>query len=301
MLTIWRKLHIEVDSMGNATGNKVTGKVSATILVSNPNCNPPAPPTPAPSPACNPTFTRYTLTKDDGTALNLEAHRFEKGRIVIGTRAFAVLDSNTDSVDITNSTLARKMQGKSFVLYDDDDMNDDGILDGDEGDDVPEPDVSLLQSNDVLCSSLITTNCNVFASSYIRPAYDITSDTHNNRFFYLNVANDQEAIIDTFGDFDQPATEASQEFWTIYLYGGYQGDLPIDFDPNDTNGDGIENGCGDGFYGISDAVGPLGTGAIIFMETLRPRELPSDYLSRPISRAWTAAHEVGHLFVIVTI
>lgn len=56
------------------------------------------------------------------------------------------------------------------------------------------------------------------------------------------------------------------------------------------------DGCPDPSYGVVDDLGPNGWGAIILLEVGRAREYPNNYSNRPISRAWTGAHEVGHLF-----
>lgn len=124
-----------------------------------------------------------------------------------------------------------------------------------------------------------------------------TTDVRDNSIFQANIlattGNDFRAI---YVDFDQRATEADPEFWTIYLYGTYQRLLSSDADPADEDGDGNPDGCPDASYGTSDANGPNGWGSTVHMEVGRPREYPPDYATRPVSRAWTAAHEVGHLF-----
>lgn len=40
----------------------------------------------------------------------------------------------------------------------------------------------------------------------------------------------------------------------------------------------------------------IGQGVILFTEVGRPNEYPTDYGNRSISRAFTTAHEIGHLF-----
>ncbi|MGI8788056.1 MAG: hypothetical protein ACR2HG_09880 [Pyrinomonadaceae bacterium] len=282
MLTVWRRLHIEVDSMGAAQGNFVVGNFIESARIG--------------------AFDMEVLVSNS----DLEINRFENGRLVSGSRSFRIVSNSDNSVTIRvlNGGAARINEGEIFTLYDDDDFNDSGTLDGDTGEDIPGPDevnaTTLLQPNDVLCSETITTNCNVFASSYIRPMQYTASDISDNSIFQSNIeSNDYSPypVRYTFGvDFDQVATEADPEFWTIYLYGSYQQNLNADADPDDQNGDGIPHGCGDASYGVVDDLGPDGWGAAIHMEVGRPREYPSNYLGHPVSRAWTAAHEVGHLF-----
>jgi hypothetical protein len=193
--------------------------------------------------------------------------------------------------------------GSQFQLYDDDDFNNDdgpmgdGTLDGDTGEDIPEPNTSLLQSDDTPCSSIIVSGCNVLASAYVRPVYDITSDIRDNRIFLANIdTSTTNNVRAAFVDFDQLPTEDDPEFWTIYLYGAYQGGISQDADPADEDGDGNPDGCPDASYGVTDTLGPNAWGSCIFMEVSRPREYPVDYASRPVSRAWTTVHEVGHIF-----
>jgi hypothetical protein len=201
-----------------------------------------------------------------------------------------------------------------FQLYDDDDFNDNNstALNGDTGENIPGPDdpdvnaTALLQSNDILCSQTVTSACNVLASSYVRPIYDITSDTTDDGIFQANIEiGDARGIF--LHNFDQRATENSQEYWTVVLYGAYQGPGPsnpifglppggLDGNPPDSDGNGNPNGCPEVAYGQADRIGPGGLGAGIFMEVLRPREYPSDYANLPLSPARTAAHEIGHLF-----
>lgn len=230
MLTIWRKLHIEIDSMGNVgTVNNVTGKISAVELVPNPDCTPSAPPAPAPSPPCNPNFTRYSLTKNDGSALGLEKHRFENGRIVIGNRKFIVLDNKENSIDLGDTSLSRKMQNKSFILYDDDDYNadDGGSPDGDNNE-------SLVQFSDSLkyLASIDGTDSegrkNILASAYIMPEYnwaDLTKHyDQKNLTFELNVEDgiNNATVINVTNRNRDSKNDEKADFWISYFLIGYQ-------------------------------------------------------------------------------
>jgi hypothetical protein len=297
MLTVWRRLHIEVDSMGNSIQNRAIGTIPAT------------------------TKFRFgetkTVTLNPTSPATLEPNRFDGGRLYVNFRSFAVTcDLSMGQTCNTATTVTVRNTGAAvtlfadtpFELYDDDDFNDNNgtALNGDTGEDIPGPDdpavnaTSLMQPNDVLCSQTITSGCNVFASSYVRPIYDITTDGSDNTIFQPNIESDDfipDPVRDVFrADFDQQATEGDAEFWTIYLYGSYQQNLDRDADPADEDGVMNPNGCPDASYGVVDDLGPIGWGAAIHMEVGRPREYPSNYLNRPVSHAWTAAHEVGHLF-----
>ncbi|MGH9948645.1 MAG: hypothetical protein ACRD6X_15820, partial [Pyrinomonadaceae bacterium] len=309
MLTVWRRLHIEVDSMGIAANNRVQGRIETTtrIRVGETRVVP--------------------ITASNGTIGNLEVNRFEGGRMVANFKSLRVecnltnasttddFCNNAASVNVRNAggALITLIANTPFDLYDDDDFNnDDGTnVDGDTNEDIPSPDdpsvnaTALMQSNDVLCSQTVTSGCNVFASTYVRPLYDITNDTTDNTGFLANIELGQARGVFMNG-FDQRATENDQEFWTIVLYGAYQSisdslGIPIlppgglDGDPPDSDGDGNPDGCPEVAYGQADTQGPGGLGAGIFMEVLRPRE-SANVVNYPISPARTAAHEIGHLF-----
>jgi hypothetical protein len=178
-----------------------------------------------------------------------------------------------------------------YQMFDDDDFNDnDGTnVDGDMGENISPPDTDLLTAN----SDDINTN--VFASAYVRPVYDI-GDNNDNTNFVRNALSDSTSGLRTMYDFDQIGTQADPEFWTVYLLGAYQAIEPDDGDPYDEDGDGD---VPDASYGVTDSGYPNGWGSSVFMEVGRPREYPLDYASRPplvVSRAATAAHEIGHLF-----
>jgi hypothetical protein len=293
MLTVWRKLHIEVDSMGAATGNKVEGTMAQSLKVG----------------------TGIRTLMVTAPSPGLEVDRFENGRMVINGNSYRIIDavpatptapaihSNTvDSVTIFNNTVPFNINTTStFTLYDDDDMDDDDggylSLNGDAGDDVPEPDTSLLTGGS---DSPIN---NYMAPAYIQPVYDLTV-SHENVAYVANLdGSNLRSVIDA--NFDNRLLEASVDFWTIYLLGAYQfeaGGSPntvnYDADPYEEVGAIVTAA-----YGVSDVplssihtTNPSGHGSVIFMEMSRANEYPMNYIGRPVSRAFTTAHEVGHLF-----
>lgn len=285
LLTVWRRLHIEVDSMGNVTGNKVEGTFPAIGKVGT---------------------GEQTLPVN--VSSDLELNRFENGRIVIGSRTFRIINSNPDAIPPVNAntintvtinntgTLFGIAAGQAFTLYDDDDSNSDGVLDGDEGDDVDEPDepdLGLLKSNDVACLNTHYTNdCNVLVTAYVRPVFDLTV-SHENAPFRSNTSS--RSLLNIYSSYFQNINwEASTDFWTIYIFGAYQFENPLDGDP-DYEG---------GVYGQKDGPGSNdGQGAALFNEAGRPTEYenldnfnPVGWRERPINRRFTIAHEVGHLF-----
>lgn len=259
--------------MGASDGNFVLGTISTerTILAGR----------------------QATLAVNPSPAQQLEVNRFENGRLVVGS-SLAVISNTTDTVTVQNNTrrtvyIAANTQ---FQLYDDDDFNDDDgtNLDGDTEEDITEPDTSLLTPNSD------DPNTNVFAQAYVRPVYDVV-DTRDNGIFQANVASDNATDIrPLFVDWDSRNTNIDPEFWSIYLLGSYQHTLDEDSDPSTE----------DLTLGIVDEITLVtgdgeGSGALIFAEGHRSRELPG-YNPAPTSlnsMAVTVAHEVGHLFSCV--
>lgn len=95
------------------------------------------------------------------------------------------------------------------------------------------------------------------------------------------------AIRDLF-DFDNVSLEASTEFWTVYLLGGYQYTAETDEDP--------ESEGADTTVGVADQLN--GQGAIVFWETSGLNECSISTVPSPpflCSIEVTAAHEIAHL------
>lgn len=300
LLTVWRKLHIEADSMGAVADNKVDGTFNGNQTI---------------APTGN---TLLTLTPDS----LLESNRFEDGRIIflgsipdpnggpptIRPESLQIIDhyvprttfqtANTGLTVIVTNTTGDTINvggGDAFTLYDDDDFDDDGVLNGDAGEDVGRPDLGLLEDSDDVCMNVFNeNNCNIFTSSYIRPTYDIGGN--QNIPFQLNTSvTDMNARLTNPAYFNNIVREDDKDFWTIYLLGLYQSDTLSDGDPDS---DGLRFGRVEDFNG---------TGAAIFMELNRPKEyrrldfvhttIPT-WSSRAVANRFTTAHEVGHLFNI---
>lgn len=277
MLFVWRRMHIEVDSMGASNSNFAIGQIATTTRL-----------------RANETVTvNLTPTSPDP---QLEENRFEGGRLVAGSRSFPVTcniangqtcnTATSVTVQNTGGALVTLFAGTTFQLYDDDDFNNDNgaNVNGDTGEDINEPDRSLLQNNDVPCSNIIRTGCNVFAPSYIRPVEDVASDVRDNSIFQANVSEDTTVGVNSlFVDFDQRVTEASTVYWTAYLLGGYQHTIDQDEDP--------ETEAPNSTVGVTDSQN--GQGSVVFLETNGPKECNGGGIF--CDMAETAAHEIGHL------
>jgi hypothetical protein len=282
MLSVWRRLHIEVDSMRESDGNFALGNIATTTRLRSHetvtiNLNPTSPTT------------------------QLEENRFEGGRLVIPDgRSFPVVCDismgdtcntvNTVTVQNPYGSLITLFAGTQFQLYDDDDFNDnDGAnVDGDTGEDIPEPDMALLTagSDDV--------NTNIFAPAYVRPVYDIV-DPRDNCLFASNPLSEQAVDLRPLFTpcWDSSNTNTDSAYWSVLVLGSYQDIIDLDNDPST---DGGSQGVVDEITGVT---GDLeGSGALIFMEVHRTHEIPT-YNPNPqdvTSLANTVGHEIGHLF-----
>lgn len=290
MLTVWRKLHIEVDSMGAVAGNVVTGTITGVAAnYTIKGCGDPRKP-------CR-DLTKHTVYVDqtlddmrygDGVSANSP-----QGRMIVNGVAYSVFFNQTRNLGIRTPTNVPPPIGASFVLYDDDDFNDSGIYQGDDGEDV-----------DLLADTLQTIQAsddasqNVFSPAYIRPDYTYAQGRGYNTStaqFTLNVllgtANLDGQIYTGWNSFN----DESDDFWMVYLQAAYQHDTPRDNDPNSESAVG---GVTPTYAGLIDSVinssqVPLGAdGTLMFMEVVR------DYVTRNGGnlRTQTAPHEIGHQF-----
>jgi hypothetical protein len=198
LLTIWRRLHIEVDSMGPVQGNFVEG-----------------------------TITRAHSTNKGTTVLTLldpleDYRRFETGRITIeDVGAFPIERSRAGTVTV-QGVIAQDPAGKHFTLVDDDDFNDnDDEPDGDEGEDLTAPDRSWVQESDDRAA-------NVFAPAYIKPTYDLNDQNLQPKVPFARNAD----ITDFWDYFDNRRYVGNKNYWVAYLLGAYQYLTSNDGDPD---------------------------------------------------------------------
>jgi hypothetical protein len=292
MLTVWRRLHIEVDSMGPVVENRALGRIATTTRIRS-----------------NEVRT-IPLTASDGTAANLEPNRFEGGRMTTGFGALRVecnltnIDTTDDFCNDFNSVRVRNtsgglltlIAGTPIQLYDDDDFNDndgppptgDGSLDGDTDEDIPlrETDLALLTADNDDPAA------NILAQAYMRPVYDIV-DRDDDGFFQANAFGIAAPDIRPFFiDRDLTTTSTDVEFWTVYILGAYQSAVFADNDPPGL----LVFGHADGIPTTSDGDG---SGFAIFQEAHSSKEIvaypndPGDPSLRHVST--TVGHEIGHL------
>lgn len=292
MITVWRRLHIEVDSMGNVSSNRVTGIFSTTQRASG-----------------NP----VTITLNVNPAL--EPNRFENGRLVVGSSSYRVIpydlsvtppvDANTGNTVkiINNSGFSIGFRaGTQFSLYDDDDFNkDDGVnLDGDM---MPTPGEDVVENSDIKswAQNSDDPQLNRFAIAYIRPDYDwaIQKELNDtNATFQLNVPDVGTAITQTVNEKRNSSNLESDDFWIAYLLFSYQGSVIEDFDPSSdsaTGGVGTPSLLTDDSIAGGSAVPPGSVGSLIFLETGRDFDDLLYDENSPV-RKTLVPHEIGHQF-----
>ena len=293
MLTVWRRLHVEVDSMGLVEGNRVTGNIVSMVgsgSVIGP-CNPKCP---APN-------QKHMVTIDK----SVESNRYNnsQGKMTIGNVIYNVDSAGGNTVTILTPGGVRPV-GSTYTLVDDDDYNFSDVnnpLDGDEGEDITEMagvTFSLMQPND-------NPEQNVYAAAYIRPVYDGGGSLANNRSNELFFAN-----IPVEGTRGGPAVSAqmaqnstnneNDAFWVVYVQLCYQGPLNLDLDLNDEPGLlGVTDSepITDTTDAVTSSAGVKrgGEGSLIFLEVVK-----DIFLVNPGSFAFvdirTVPHEVGHQF-----
>ncbi len=283
MLTVWRRLHIEMDSMGAVTGNVEHRTITGVEQVAG-----------------------RTIIRIDGPAL--EPKRFVDGFLIVRNPNNPFIENSESYTIVANGNrdlvFATPPGGGAFGnaydlgigsearFFDDDDANMNGLPD--EFDDVNMPDVGWMQDSD-------NPNHNKLAAAYIRPTYDLGFD--DDLPFILNTPQaDTTAAFPRHDElcalssnrFEHYQSVFDKNFWTVYLLGAYQIPVHVDLDPN------AEGGENSSVYsGIANAY----CGAIVFNEMIpdvldhidyplgvlpAAMELSIDSRSDPL-------HEIGHL------
>lgn len=226
MLTVWRRLHVERDSMGTISGNLASGSVSAVMVESD---------------SRTAGYTRLALSTSPANAAAIASGRFKNGRIYLYSElpnspaaSFFVYQTSSTSVWVAG-VVPQIFIGSQFSLFDDDDFNGNDTADtwhGDNGDDIPQPNTGWMQDSD-------DPALNKFAAAYIRPTYDLTGND-NNLPFVANVPKADltsqyptDAEFASLGKFDNIAHRTDSQFWIVYLLEAYQTDAQEDFDPSD--------------------------------------------------------------------
>lgn len=243
LLTVWRKLHIEVDSMGVVTGNDVAADVTDVS---------------------NAIFGRSrTLTTN--FILNDSVNRFKGGTFHQGGFIWPV-PSNTAganfkvTIDRAAADTPEAVLGP-FPRLADDDMTGE----------VPDPPTGQIAV--------------AFMPAYVEPEFDGGGALANNNSSVTFVANIEASNTDASQltaviNANRQSPAITNEYWSIYVLGAFQGGRADDFDPNDTA---VESQLG----GVNPRTATRGLGAIVYLETCRDCSFNS---------SWVTAHEIGHYF-----
>jgi hypothetical protein len=268
-VTTWRRVWLETDSMGAVHDNFVEGTTASARETST---------------RINRTRTAVTkialasMTDSFGNALGARTFardQFRFGRIEVNGVAYDILGSNRLDIYIAPGNAAAVGSGFYFMVDDD---NNNAQRNGDDGFDVPLPDLAHLQESDNQAA-------NWYADAFIRPMH---LPGHDELPFRLNGNDEPSAMFCKVlddpcpagqGSFDNVATEASAAYWTAYLLGAFQAIGGRDGDPDD------ENILG----GKADAIGQ---GVVVYQESAREAR----GLGPVCEAAGIAAHELAHLF-----
>lgn len=292
MLTVWRRLHMEADSMGPVKGNQITGM----FMVADINVDQQA----------KTTYFKFAN-------MNLEPDRFVGGRLEVNKKAGSIKVSTADEIVVSGTIGSGIKKGAmvSIVLVDDDDFNlNNKTLIGDEGEKLvdlqPGQKFSDLPYFVIMKDSPKPTE-NAFADAYIQPEYDWAATKNYNTAgvtFAVNVSEIGSAIADQLkAGKTSLASEATNDFWIAYVQIGYQGDARSDDDPDgDQNISNIPlalgitpaiTSGGDAVVTTPNAVPSGGNSSLLYLEVMRERTDPQQGKN---PQRTVAPHEVGHQF-----
>jgi hypothetical protein len=237
MITVWRRVHMEVDEMGTiGTGNNVTGTINGTVTI--PRWN-----------GLQPAFTTVALN----VTPSLDLRRFERGRLLVGhSSLFVEVNNATNTVEAGNATSRNIVlnNGAAFTLYDDDDYNSNDTLitsgsinffthavDGDDSENFEEFTDSRRNLLAADGDHSPGNPMNVYGSAYVRPEYNWAQNVA--QINQLGITFD-ESIQDLGTTTDElnaaltanrgSAGSESNDFWVAYFLIGYQGNTDRDAD-----------------------------------------------------------------------
>lgn len=264
VLTVWRRMYIELDGMAPVQRNKVEG----TIMKVWPN---------DPSPG----FSRVRLDKNICSVLGIDiegmADSFESGELKCGSGSLPVM-SNTanwwyeDEV-VVRGIVSTQMTGMFFVLTDDDAKHQ-----FPENAPLPMPDTRTVDKR--------------WAPAYVIPDFTTLEATNKTKVapFVRHVKGLEASDLRPDYRFDHVAYEASETFWTGYLLAAFQANGKSDGDP------GGEFCCGAIVDDLQD-----GQGAHVFFEGINELSGRDNGGIRVLTNEFGTgeqdciAHELAHL------
>jgi len=259
VLTVWRKLHVEVDSMGTVAGNVIRGELGVVEQVEG-----------------HPELSECTIHQ---LLARFEDNRFKGGILQAGGQDFSVVanDCGSDPFHVTVENAPGNVapgEGDEFTLVDDDHWQD-LSLDPQENPDTPMPDTPELAA--------------AMAEAYVLIHPDDIVQDNTLVPFSRNVSEpDLEQT-----DWDTEEHNATN-YWVAYLLGSFQGTRKEDCDPNEEGdpGAGVELGRTGSQQG---ADGPVVVGeSFIYLETIWDLAHYDGGYTAHAKELDTVVHEVGH-------
>ena len=282
-LTVWRFLHVEMDSMMAASDPVLTGSVTSVDFGGSEG------PTQFYQIGTNIDIIARRPPSDLGAVG--QANSFQRGRLMVNGDTFDIIGNTangapTDVITVSGAKLAfpeyRAALINQEVRIEDDDFRvfpAGGSLrrTGPWGKDsiIPLPPTERLED----------TPDNPYHKAYVFPRLDTLRHNPGSVPFVGNLRGDGDInyIRSFFDTFDARGQHDNPDLWTVFLLGAYQGIHKEDADP-DSDG---------GVAGEADGAG--GIGALIYW--VSGGELDSGNGSRPGWRLIdTPPHEIGHLF-----
>ena len=293
LLTVWRRLNIEIDHMGPVTNNFVVGNVTQGVTIPS----------------------NQTKTIEINALSDVSNNQFENGTVVVGGHTLFV-ESHSSRFDSSGNWIGDSLTVKNttpssitiqntwqFQLFDDDDFNDDdNFTDGDANEDIPQLDMRLVADGNTNPVPNDITHANIFASIFVQTVHVTVAngDSTDKSYFWKNAVGQTEANRSMYQDYDLANGNLDPQYWTVYVLGVYQHVLDADSDPN--NEPCIFGGSTpcpiagevDAITGFNDGEG---SGAIIALELHRPTEYNVFSTSSTSTRslANSVAHEIAHL------
>ena len=293
-LTVWRFLHVEMDSMKPTEGQVLSGSITNVVRAPEYESGP-----------GNFVEAWHVMTDLDIVAKKWPNSRgvdgirnsFFRGQLRVGGTNYVVTGNSAkrapvDSVTIVTELTEEERQaliGKSFELVDDDyvaiPISGSAGQAGPYEDGVPIP----LPPDD----RLRDTEDNPYLEAYVMPRLDTIPSGPGTREFVGNIEIDNAEHIKTYFDqFDMRDNEADPDLWTVYLLGAFQG---VHWE----DGDG-QLGIGGAWIGAiaGETDGLNGEGGLIYWGS--GSELEKGHGSAEGWRLIDATvHEIGHMFSLV--
>ena len=283
VLTVWRKLYIEIDSMGEVKDNEVTANIVSLRLDGDYQYDD------GQGNLITTDRKRQWITIDTNLFQSLpeesQAYRegyvnnFNTGTMTIKGSRFQTF-GNTAHASGNDEVLVVHSSGGAFL----------------DGDDVVNLEMKLIdddhyKNGDVLPALQTDRIEKAFAPAYIVPDYSSAPNPHRDFPFMLHFKDDDQMYLKKvfMKGFDNRVYHDMPDFWVVYLLNAYQGKLNEDGD-----GEGGLSGQADG----AEHTGLGGFGAAVFQES--GWDTASGYSATNSGLGWqmedVAPHEIAHLF-----